>query len=122
MSKKKERIRRGSVVVVDLKEIEWIKVLEISVPSFLIWIAYINMLHPVQIDRHELGILIHYVREHAGTVTAPRERRALERIANKMAKALSAPATRARLRSDSRYVPNNRQSAIRKAGDCFGVG
>lgn len=123
MSRKKKRAQRENVVVVDLKEIEWVKVLKISVPSCLVWLAYIHMLYPVQIDRGELGLLIYSVREHAMTVKALRERTALERITDKMAKAMLAPTSSPQLRStDSRYVPNNRQSAIQKAGDFGGAG
>jgi hypothetical protein len=83
---KTKRSRSDDVVVVDLKELEWAEVLEVPVPSDLVWLAGINMLHPVQFNRMHLGLLIYAIREHA--VKRPRERRTLERIAGKMERAM----------------------------------
>jgi hypothetical protein len=101
-------------VVVDLKELEWVKVLEVTVPSDLVWLALINMAHPVQFDRLDLGLLIYCIREHAVTVKRTRERAMLERIADKMEKAVRMPPSSPRARpTASKQVPNNRQTALK---------
>ena len=42
-------------LVMHFKELEWVKVLEISVPPDLGWLVLINMLRPAQFVRIDLG-------------------------------------------------------------------
>lgn len=106
----KAKKSRSDFVTVNLKEHEWVKVLEASVPQDLIWLGEINMLHPVQFDRAELGLLIYCVREHAATFKRPRERAALERIADKLAEAMRTPPTHP---ASPKRLPNNKETALK---------
>ena len=94
----------------DLKELEWVKVLEVTVPQDLVWLAEANMTHPVQFERTDLGLLIYCIREHARTVKHPRERSPLERIADKMETAMQKPAAHP---APSKQLPNNKQTALK---------
>jgi hypothetical protein len=105
MIKKKQSRSR---VVVDLKELEWEKVFEDPVPTELGWLGLIQALRPVQFDRSDLELLIYCIRENAVAVKPPRERASLEKIANKMARAMRLPPTGAN------QVPNNKQTVLKK--------
>jgi hypothetical protein len=102
------------IVVVDLKEREWVKVIEIPLPADLFWLARIGMLQPVKFEREELGLLVYTLREHAETVRQRKDRLLIERIADKMAEAMQTPATgrRTKLATNS-TVPNDKPSALR---------
>jgi hypothetical protein len=101
-------------VVVDLKELEWVKILEITVPSDLVWLARIKMLHPVQFNRVDLTLLINCVRANAAAVTRSRERCVLERIADKLEKAMRLPPPRpTRHLAASKHVRNDKQTALK---------
>lgn len=113
----KKRGPSHDIVVVDLKEREWVKVLEVPVPHDLIWLGGIKMLHPVQFDRNELGLLVFYIREHARTVKTSREKRLYERLSDKMAEAMSSPPLNTRTScSRSQFVPNDKQVVFKEMG------
>lgn len=110
----KKRGRPRDIVVVDLEEREWVKVLEVPVPRDLIWLAVIKMLHPVQFDRNELGMLVFQIREHVRKVRQPREKRLFDRLADKMADAMSSCSSKAETRrTSSEFVPNDKRVALR---------
>ena len=114
MARKKPTCMRSGDVVVDLKERDWVKVLEIPVPSDLLWLAGINMLHPVQFDRINLGLLIYCMRKHVVKVKRPRERGTLERIAEKMERAMRIPpSSQPAHQAMSEHVPNDKQTALK---------
>lgn len=114
MSPKESNRIRSSDLVVDLEELEWVKVLEITVPPALVWIGLINMLCPAQFDRVDLGLLIDCIREHAATVKRPHERATLKRVADKMERAiqLPPPSPPASLAA-SHQLPNNKQTVLK---------
>lgn len=104
----------SSFVTVDLKELEWVKVLEITVPPDLVWLGLIHMLRPVQSSRADLTSLIGCIREQAASVKRPRERGTLLGIANKMEHAMQQPPSTAIGRqATSEAVPNNKHTVFK---------
>lgn len=113
----KKRGQSHDIVVVDLKEREWVKVLEVPVPRDLIWLGGIKMLHPVQFDRNDLGLLVLYMRMHAGEIKQSRDKRQYERLADKMAEAMSSRPLKTRTgRPRSEFVPNDKETVLREMG------
>ncbi len=114
VSQKRTNSMRSGDVVVDLKELEWVKVLEIAVSQDLVWPGLIHMLRQVKLDRMDLELLINCIREHAATVKRPGERGTLNRIAAKMEKAMQQPPSAAPgRRGTSEAVPNNKQTVFK---------
>ena len=69
---------------------------------------------PVIFPREDLGILILVIRYHAPTVKAPSERRLLERISDKMEKAMRLlPVKSAPVQIASKRGPNNKQTVLK---------
>lgn len=110
----KKRAKSRDIVIVDLQELEWVKVLEVPVPPDLVWLALIKMLHSVQFDRNELGLLVFSIRQYAETIKQPREQKVFERIADKMEEAMSShpPSIKGRSKAAQR-VPNDKKVALR---------
>ena len=103
-----------SEVIVNLKELEWAKVLEIPVPAELIWISFIDMRIPVIFPKEDLGVLILVIRLRAPTVKAASERRLLERISDKMETAMrSLPAKSTQVQNTSKRGPNDKQTVLK---------
>jgi hypothetical protein len=101
------------VIVLDLKEIEWVKVLEVPVP--LVWLAAINMLRPVEFDPIELHTLALGVWAHMDDVKKPSEHLIYSRILEKIYTAIETHKPKVPRRpAKPTFAPNNKQTALAK--------
>ncbi len=107
------KLRNFGIVLADLKEPEWERVLEVRVPSALVWLARINTLHPVQFERPDLKLLIKCMRAHALTIERPRDSKSLENIAAKLAKALQRRPEPPPHQTGIKQEPNDKQTALK---------
>lgn len=111
---KTKRTRTDDNIEVDLKERDWVKVLEVPVPADLVWLARINMLCPVQFERTDLQFLIYTLRMLDDTAGNSRTRAAYSRIADAMMNALHGSTSNTRTTaSSSASPPNDKLTALK---------
>ena len=110
----KRHARKHSIIVLDLKEREWVRVLEVPVPEDLLWLAGIDMLHPVQFAPQDLRSLTMYVWAHSTSVKKPYERKVFNRLLDKMYTALEPHAGEPRCSTQPSSSQNNKRTALAK--------
>ena len=101
------------IISLEFKEHEWERVFEVQVPNELLWLAGVNMQHPVQFAKQDLSSLAIMIWSHLGAVKKPYERRVFNRILDKMYTALEPCAGKRQSSTPLASPPNDKETALR---------